>query len=120
MQSRQFDFKFLFNKKRQFCEVYLWDIHPNTFSNWNAGRWAYFEATYDSPRSGRFGELHFVKNRLRYDVVNHELFHLFAEWVWAGGDTVTRRNEEKYATFFDEISRRFIQELRKFDKRIVL
>lgn len=116
----EYDFKFHFNRRKQFCEVYLWKVHPNTFARWGSGRWAYFVASYENPRIGKFGELHFIRDRLRYDVVNHELFHLATEWMWSGGDTITRRNEEKYATFFDEISRRFIQELRKFDKRIKL
>ena len=119
-KNRSENFKFYFNKRKQWSIVYLHDVHPTTFASWKSGYWAYFQASYDNPRSGMFGELHFVKSRLRYDVVNHELFHLLTEWVWSGGDTITRRNEEKYASFFDEITRRFIRELRKFDRRIVL
>ncbi len=109
----EYDFRFYFNKKKQFCEVSLWEVHPNTFARWGAGRWGYFLATYDQPRAGKFGELHFVEKRLRYDTITHELFHLAIEWVWSGGDVITRKNEEKYASFFDEITRNFVRELRK-------
>jgi hypothetical protein len=115
-----YDFKFFFNRKKQFCEVYLWNVHPNTFSNWGGGRWGYFMPTWENPRLGKFGELHFVRNRLRFDTVSHEIFHLHTEWVWSGGEVVTRKNEEKYATIFDEITRRFIRELRKVEPRIKL
>jgi len=115
-----YDFRFYFNRRKQYCEVSLWDVHPDTFAKWGAGRWAYFQASYDDPRKGYFGELHFVKSRLRYDVVNHELFHLFTEWIWAGGETVTRVNEEKCAIFFDNITNSFIHGLRKYDKGIIL
>lgn len=116
----EYDFKFYFNRRKQFCEVSLWDVHPNTFARWNSGRWAYFQADYTNPRLGKFGELHFIKSRIRFDTISHELFHLATEWIWSGGDTLTRKNEEKYAVFFDEITRKFIRELRKVEPRIRL
>jgi len=116
----EYDFRFTFNRNKQFVEVSLWEVHPTTFSRWGGGAWGYFQACYTNPRQGRFGELHFVKDRLRYDVVNHELLHVLTEWMWAGGETITRKNEERYATFFDEITRKFIRELRRTNPRIIL
>lgn len=114
------DFRFDFNKKKQYVDVFLWEVHPNTFARWKAGRWAYWLATWEKPRAGKFGELHFVRNRATIDTITHELFHLFAEWIWSGGETLTRKNEERCASFFDQITRRFIRELKKYDPRIKL
>lgn len=113
-------FKVYFNRHRQWIEVTLWNVHPNTFARWKAGRWAYFVATWDNPASGKFGELHFVESRLRFDTVSHELFHVMAEWMFASRDPLTPRNEERYATMMDELSRRVIREIRKLNPKIRL
>jgi len=101
--------KFLiyFNKKRQWIDVTVWDVHPETFNNWGGGRWAYFEPTRESPRNGLFGELHFVKSGIREDTVVHEMFHVLCEIIWSGRDAITKNNEEKYATILDELVRKF-------------
>lgn len=69
---------------------------------------------------GHFGELHFVKRRLRFDGIVHELDHLRTEWMWARGETITRKNEEKMASFLDELCRKFIRELKKKEPNIIL
>lgn len=107
------DFIFYFYRKKQWCRVYLWDVHPNTFANWNSGRWGYFEQFWEHPKRGLFGELHFVKSRLRIDTIVHELDHLRTEWMWANGITITRKNEERMATLLDELVRNFLRELKK-------
>lgn len=113
-------FKFFFNKGRQYVEVFLWDVHPNTFERWKGGRWGYFIATYDNSKDGKFGELHFVKSRLRFDVVYHEVRHVCVEWMWANGETVTRKNEERLISFEDKIANSFRRALEKAEPGIVL
>jgi hypothetical protein len=113
-------FKVFFNKKRQFLEVELWDVHPTTFYRWKAGRWGYFEATWDNPKSGKFGELHFVLGNLRFDTVSHEVFHVIVEYLHANRDNITTKNEEKYADLTDELNRKIVREVRKLYPEIRL
>ena len=107
------DFKIYFNRHRQWLDVTLWEVHPSTFARWKAGRWAYFVPTWNNPKVGVFGELHFIKSRLRFDVIAHEVFHVVMEYVWANRDAVTGRNEERYASLVDELSRKIVREARK-------
>jgi hypothetical protein len=109
------NFKIYFNKNRQWLSVYLWDVHPNTFQIWKGGRWGYFHSKWDNPKLGFFGELHFVKSRLREreDTVSHELLHALIDWMWSNGFTITRLNEEKMCEFMDELTRKFYREYRK-------
>lgn len=107
------EFIIKFNKNRQWISVTLWDVHPNTFQNWGGGRWGYFIAKWDNPKIGFFGELHFVKSGIREDTVAHELFHVICEWMWSNRDSITGKNEEKYAEFLDELIRKFYKEYRK-------
>jgi hypothetical protein len=116
----EYDFIFFFRGRKQFIEVYLWPVHPTTFANWGGGRWGYFHATYINPKAGKFGELHFVKSRLRFDVIVHELDHVRTAWMWANGETITRKNEERMASKLDELAGSFRRELRKFEPRIQL
>ena len=115
----QSDFTFRFNRNKQWVCVFLHDVHPTTFASWGAGRWAYFQAS-PTPKYGLFGELHFVKSRLRMDTIVHELYHVHAEWMWSHGETLTRKNEERMAKFMDEITRKFLRELKKVEPRIKL
>lgn len=109
------DFKVFFNKKKQWIEVTLWDVHPTTFANWKGGRWGYFMPTYSNPKQGVFGEIHLVKSRIREDLIVHELFHALTEWMWSNGFTVIRSNEERMAETLDEMVRKFYRELRKLE-----
>lgn len=106
-------FKIFFNKKRQWLDVFLWDVHPNTFSNWGGGKWGYFISKGENPRKGLLGEIHLVKSRVREDTVVHEIDHARTEWMLRAGITITRTNEEKMATFLDELVRKFYREYRK-------
>jgi hypothetical protein len=114
------DFRIYFNRKRQWADCYLHNIHPKTFQRRGGGRWGYFQNNPSSPRVGLFGELHFVRSRIRFDVVVHELEHLRVEWMWARGETITRKNEEKMTSFLDELCRKFVRELRKKEPNITL
>ncbi len=116
----EYDFRLRFNKNRQFVEVYLWAVHPNTFSKWKGGRWGYWTPIRDSDREGKFGEIHFVRSRLRFDTIIHELEHFRIDYIWSRGDAITRKNEEKYTTFLDEVTRKFLRELRKIQPGIRL
>lgn len=100
--------------------VYLHDVHPDTFARWKAGRWAYFMATWQNPKIGEFGELHFVTSRLRFDTLSHEIFHFVVEYMYANRDNITTRNEEKYASLTDEVTRKIIREIRKIYPKIRL
>lgn len=115
-----YDFKVYFNRRRQFFEVYLHKVHSRTFYRWGGGRWGYWSNVRDNSRRGKFGEVHFVKSRLRFDTIVHELDHVRTDWMWSRGETITRKNEERYATFLDEITRRFIRELRKVEPKVKL
>jgi len=107
------DFRIVFNRGKQFLDVYLYDVHPNTFANWGAGRWGYFIAKWENPRIGFFGEIHLVKSRIREDLIVHELFHVLVEWAFAKGGSITRRNEERMAELLDELTRKFYREYKK-------
>lgn len=107
-------FKAFFNKKRQFYEVYLWSVHPNTFDNWKGGRWGYFVYLAENPRLGKFGEIHLVESRVRVDSVSHELDHLRCAWIFKNGITLSTRNEEWFCKFGDELTRNFWREYDKF------
>lgn len=95
------DFVFEFNRHRQWCKVFLWDVHPNTFANWKAGRWGYFQASYNHPAVGLFGEFHFVEKRLRIDTIKHEMDHMVHEWVWANRLGWSKHTEEKFICLSD-------------------
>lgn len=110
------EFTIYFNKNKQWITVYIHDVHPNTFANWKAGRWGYFEGKWENPRIGFFGEVHLVKSRVREDLVVHELDHVRTEWMWANGTTITRKNEEKMTEFLDILVGRFYREFRKLNK----
>lgn len=104
-----------FNKK-QWITVTIWDVHPETFKNWGGGRWAYFEAGWTNYKEGFFGELHLVKSGIREDTVAHEMFHVLCEVIYARRDAITSRNEERYASLLDELTRKFWREYRKKGK----
>ena len=106
-------FKVYFNRHKQWVSVYLWDVTPQTFSNWKAGRWGYFLAKWENPKLGFLGEVHLVKWRIREDLVIHELLHVAVEWMWANGFTITRSNEERMITFIDGLVGKFYKEFRK-------
>jgi hypothetical protein len=108
-------FKIIFNRNKQYLNVYLHDISHETFNRKGGGRWAYFQSSWESPRYGLFGELHFVKSRIREDVVSHELLHVLIEWMWSNGFTITRQNEERMCEFMDELVRKFYREYNKIN-----
>lgn len=112
------DFVFLFNKRRQWCKVYLWDVHPNTFNNWQGGRWGYFEKKYYHPAVGHFGDFHFVKDRLRIDTIYHELDHMRTEWIYANRLGWSTYTEEKFIAFMDAAAWSFLRELSKIQPEV--
>ncbi len=107
------EFLIFFNKKKQWIVVKIWDVHPITFNNWGGGRWGYFEAKYEFPRKGLFGELHLVKRGIREDTVVHEMFHVLCAWLFAKNGVLSTRNEERMAEFLDELVGKFYKEYRK-------
>jgi hypothetical protein len=108
-------FKIVFNGGKQFILVYIWDVHPTTFVNWGGGRWAWWEPKWEHPRRGFFGELHMVKSGIREDTVAHELFHILCAWAFAKMVIITPYNEERFAAFLDELTRKFYREYRKVE-----
>jgi hypothetical protein len=105
-----------FNKGKQWISVTLWDVHPDTFQNWGGGRWAYFDPVYPFTSSGLFGEFHAVKSGIREDTVSHELFHVVCGIIYSRRDAITGRNEERYASLIDELTRKFFRGYRKKGK----
>lgn len=108
-------FKIYFNKKKQWINIYLWDVHPNTFSNWKGGRWGYFIAEWKDNRYGHFGSVHFVKSRIRPSLVTHELDHVRTEWMLSAGFTIIRQNEERMTEFLDKLVDGFYREYNKIN-----
>lgn len=106
-----------FNRKRQWVAVYLWDVHPNTFERWDAGRWGYWLAEWTNCRSGHFGSLHFIRSRLRIDTISHEIDHWRQEWLWANRNAWTGRNEESCIEIKDRLLWRFLKELAKVEPK---
>ena len=107
------DFKVYFNNRKQWIDVYIEDVSPETFNAKGGGRWGYFIATWDNPTSGVFGEIHLVKSKLRLDTVAHEVFHAVVERAWANGVVIVRRNEETYAKLCDKLFRGIETKLKK-------
>jgi hypothetical protein len=110
-------FRVFFNRKKQFFDVFIWNVHPNTFHTWKAGRWGYYLDNIEHPRRGKFGEIHLVKSRIRPDLVSHELDHLRMKWYFVKWIIITPNNEEKFCIFGDELTRRFWREYNKHQKR---
>lgn len=109
-------FKVYFNRRKQWLDVYIKDVHPNTFERWDGGRWAYFVPAWESPRSGKFGEIGMVSSRVRTDSIVHEMFHVLCEWMWANRTAVTSGNEETLAAMLDELVRNFERQYKKESK----
>lgn len=99
-----------FNRRRQWIDVYLDDVHPNTFERQGGGRWGYYLASADrNPRHGHYGDTHLVCSRVRADVVAHELEHTVIDRL----APITTRNEERAARLMDELTRNFWREYEK-------
>lgn len=111
-------FRFWFNRRKQWCDVYLDDVTPETFDRRKGGRWGWFRASWENPRLGLFGEIHFVASRIREDVIVHELDHLRAEWMFAKGRKYSRYTEERWALFLDALMRSFLREYRKSYRKL--
>lgn len=103
------------NKRKnvQYFKVVIWDVHPTTFKNWGGGRWGYFNPLWENPDEGLFGELHLVESGIREDTISHELFHVMCEWMFKHWIILTPKNEESYAEFLDELTRKFWRGYRK-------
>lgn len=111
------DFRVFFNRNKQYFDVFLWDVHPNTFARWDAGRWAYVDfETQEHHRKGRFADLHIVKRRFRPDSIRHEIDHLVINWMYGADKTRDRQavinpyNEEWFCEFGDKLSRKIWKE----------
>jgi hypothetical protein len=114
------DFRFYFNKRRQWVNVFLHKVTPRTFEKHGGGRWGYFLATWEEPDRGEFGELHFVKRRLRFDLVYHEIRHLCIEHFRANKKRITVQNEEESVSFEDKIAHAFRRGLKRKEPGIKL
>lgn len=110
------DFRLTFNRRKQWVDVTLWDVHPSTFASWQAGRWAYYQAAADRSKCGKFGEIHFVASRVRADVVAHELIHLLCDIMRTRGMNWTERSEERIAAIYDGLVSSFWREYGKVAK----
>jgi len=106
-------FRMYFNRRKQWIEVTIWDVHPTTFARWGGGNWAYFEAARLNSRAGLFGELHMVQSGIREDTVAHEMVHPVWERFVANDYKFSRYNEERFAVYLDELVRNFYREYRK-------
>lgn len=103
-------FIFYFNRKSQWCEVYLEEVHPNTFNRKNGSRWGYYESKTVREKMGVFGEIHLVSSRVRPDTVEHEIHHLWFDWMRESGRDLSGRTEEKSVRMYDEMMKHFWNE----------
>ncbi len=110
------DFRLYFNRRKQWVDVYLWDVHPDTFERWGGGRWGYYLAGSERTRRGRFGEIHLVRSRVRADGVAHELVHVLADRMRVRNITWSTYTEERIAVWMDELTRSFWREYRKLEQ----
>ena len=102
------NFRVYFNNRRQWLEVVLHDVSPSTFKRWSGTPWGYYQAAAErKDRSGKFGEIHLVRERVRHDLAAHELFHVLADWLGCKNMQITSQNEERLAGLFDEMIRNF-------------
>lgn len=106
------EFRVYFRQKKQWITVTLWEVHPVTFARWKMGRWACWNPTWHDPKLGEFGELHFVKSRITFDTIAHEVFHAVVEYAWANRQSLFAK-EEKFAELTDELCRKVVREVRK-------
>ena len=114
MRVSSFGFRFYFNRRKQWCDVVIHDVSVDTFVRHNGTRWGYYQAESERHnRRGKFGEIHIVLGRVTADLVAHELFHLFADWLRCKDMQITPKNEERLAWLFDEVTRNFWREYRK-------
>lgn len=110
-------FNVYFNKRRQWIEIYLHDVSPETFERRGGGRWGFYDIFKErSIRKGKFGEIHLVKDRVRHDSVAHELGHALFDIVYTKGGSFNRLAEERIVTLLDELTRNFWREYEKLDK----
>jgi len=107
-------FTVYFRKRRQWFNVYLHETSPETFNRNGGGRWGYFVPRWEHSKRGWFGDIHLVKSRVRVDLVAHELDHLRFEWIFGNEIMLSRRNEEWWCKFGDELIRNFYREYDKF------
>ena len=101
------DFQVYFHRKQQWLDVYIEDVTPETFARHDGGRWAYFSYTRPHTRTGLFGDLHFVKSRLRQDVVAHELLHVLLQLIESRNGALNERTEEHWCLQYDSLTRAF-------------
>ena len=115
-------FRVYFNHRKEWFDVFLYDVDPKTFQRKDGGRWAYFvradgeNEIVSRNRFGKFGEIHAIDThtrQLRLDTVSHELFHLLAEWMRIKNVYITLKNEETLASRLDELTRNFWSEYHK-------
>jgi len=103
-------FRVYFNRRRQYVLVFMHEVSPQTFHRRGGGRWGFYLPAEIRGRCGKFGELHFVSDRVRPDVVAHELLHLLADRMRARGMSWSERTEERAALMLDELTRAFWRE----------
>ncbi len=97
-----------FNNRRQWLDVTVHDVSPSTFERRNGTPWGYYQGAAErNDRSGKFGEIHLVRARVRHDLAAHELFHAFADWLNCKKMQISSANEERLANLFDEMTRNF-------------
>lgn len=105
-------FRLFFNRKKQWVDVCIHDVHPNTFERHGGGRWGYFEYSEPLPKFGKFGELHLVETRIRVDLIAHELPHVTIRWFSSRGLDIFK-HEERFCVMIDELTRNFWKEYKK-------
>ena len=115
-------FRVFFNKRKQWFDVFLYDVSTETFKRRDGGRWAFFDRSDNEQpltgnfRIGKFGEFHAIDShtrQLRLDTVAHELEHLLFEWMRVKNIQITSKNEETLCQRNDELTRNFWKEYHK-------
>jgi hypothetical protein len=107
-------FRVYFNKRRQWCDVFIAD---NSRKFMFAEKcYAYYQPTRDrKARRGLFGEVHF--SRVGSGLVAHELLHLLIDWIKARGSKITDSNEERIVLMYGELVRNFWRRYYQIEKK---
>lgn len=102
-------FRVTFNQGRQWVDVYVADS-PAKFLRTEQCHAYYLPHEYRRRYHGLFGMIHLKKldeTPEARELIDHEVEHLFADWMRSRRITLTPKNEERMATLRGQFGRTF-------------
>lgn len=103
------DFRVRFNQGRQWVDVYVADS-PARFLRREQCHAYYLAHEYRKRYNGLFGMIHLKKlddTPEARELIDHEVEHLFADWMRSRGITPSVKNEERIATLRGQFGKAF-------------